>query len=92
MSDKVIVDVDVFRPRVKVVSGGECECHLVIAVERGWVVDGAEQLADEPVQPNALLCGMRSCNIFGFSSGKGDKLLFARAPRDCTSIDEECVA
>jgi hypothetical protein len=50
MSDKVIADVDVFGPRVKVVGGGECECRLVVAVEGGRVLMG----------PNSSLMSRRS--------------------------------
>jgi hypothetical protein len=47
MSNKVIADVDVFGPRVKVVGRGECECRLVVAIEGGRCDDNVVEFADK---------------------------------------------
>ena len=88
LPNEMITDVDMFGACMEIVIGGKCECRLVVAVECGWGVDVAKQLADEPTQPNAFFCSMRGCNVLSFGSGQCNKLLLARTPRNGTSVNE----
>src|SRR5580693_2205695 len=86
-------DVDVFCPCVIVVGGGEGEGCLIVTIERKRCDDNIlVELANEFLEPDAFLCGMRGGDVFCFSCGQCDEFLLAGTPGNCASVDNKCEA
>jgi hypothetical protein len=56
--DPVVLDINMLCPGMVLMVVRECNGHLVVWEEGGWLLEWSEDLRDEGVQPECLLAAM----------------------------------
>ena len=69
LTNEMESNIDVFRPRVVVVVGGEAECGLVVAVEDSGSGKGSEKGLGQSPEPNAFFRRVSRGDVFGLGGG-----------------------
>ena len=84
-TQEMALDVDMFCAIVVLRILGDGHCGLATHANCGRVVIRESDFGEESPKPNDLFCSMGTSNVFSFSAGLRDRLLFLRAPRDRAS-------
>ena len=69
LANEMKSNVDVLRPRVVVIVGGEAESGLIVAVEYGGSGKGSEKGLGESSEPNAFLRRVSCGDVLGLGGG-----------------------
>ena len=75
VANKMITDVYVFGAGMIMSVFGKCDGRLTVGENGGGLIERREKLPNETTKPNSFLCGLRGCDVFGFSSRERNETL-----------------